>query len=104
MRQCVGVVRRLFRSCLSPRDRYDRSALRPRDGPPLDARRFVPLPRFVLQPVSNFRAELEYPGEFSGQYRISNGGMTQSRAAIPMLLNIRVQWKSELDVRARRVD
>ena len=60
LRQCVGVVRRLVQPRLSPGDGSERSAIQPAHGPPIDARRLVPLPRLLLQPLSRRRPQLEH--------------------------------------------
>ena len=51
------------------------------DRPPLDARRLVPLPRLVLQPLSRRRPQLQHAGELGEQPRVSRRAVGSRRIA-----------------------
>ena len=73
----LGVVRGLVRppDTSSPRTEDPHG---PPSGRPGDARRLVPLPRLVLQPLPRRRPLVEHPGVLDRQHRLPHGGLIGS--------------------------
>ena len=80
VRQCLGMVRGLVQPDLPRRDARPRI---PRtcsaDRPSLDARRLVPVPRLLLQPLSRGRAQLEHARKRVVELRLPGSGLNRQR-------------------------